>query len=339
MERVAIALSGGVDSSVAAYLLKEKGFDVIGITLKLHEDEGYIEDAKRVAERLSIPLYIFDYTEEFKKTVIDYFFETYKKGKTPNPCVYCNRFAKFKFLIEKAESLGIKTVATGHYAKKGNLNGHHVICKSHNPNKDQSYFLSFLEEEQIKKLIFPLEEIGSKFYTRKIAKKLGLPTAKKKESYEVCFIKGDYRSTLIREYPNYGIGYFILDGKRIKKHEGIFNYTVGQRKGLKVPYSKALYVEKIDPETFDIMLSTKDRVYKKSVVVRKMNEIFVPSMEFKATAKLRSMMVDEPCSVHVDKNRFILEFDKKQFAPAPGQVACVYLNDCVILSGFIEESF
>ncbi len=339
MERVAIALSGGVDSSVAAYLLKEKGFDVIGITLKLHEDEGYIEDAKRVAERLSIPLYIFDYTEEFKKTVIDYFFETYKRGKTPNPCVYCNRFAKFKFLIEKAESLGIKTVATGHYAKKGNLNGHHVICKSHNPNKDQSYFLSFLEEEQIKKLIFPLEEIGSKFYTRKIAKKLGLPTAKKKESYEVCFIKGDYRSTLIREYPNYGIGYFILDGKRIKKHEGIFNYTVGQRKGLKVPYSKALYVEKIDPETFDIMLSTKDRVYKKSVVVRKMNEIFVPSMEFKATAKLRSMMVDEPCSVHVDKNRFILEFDKKQFAPAPGQVACVYLNDCVILSGFIEESF
>ena len=339
MERVAIALSGGVDSSVAAYLLKEKGFDVIGITLKLHEDEGYIEDAKRVAERLSIPLYIFDYTEEFKKTVIDYFFETYKRGKTPNPCVYCNRFAKFKFLIEKAESLGIKTVATGHYAKKGNLNGHHVICKSHNPNKDQSYFLSFLEEEQIKKLIFPLEEIGSKFYTRKIARKLGLPTAKKKESYEVCFIKGDYRSTLLKEYPNYGIGYFILDGKRIKKHEGIFNYTVGQRKGLKVPYSEALYVEKIDPETFDIMLSTKDRVYKKSVVVRKVNEIFVPGMEFKATAKLRSMMVNEPCSVHVDKNRFILEFDKKQFAPAPGQVACVYLNDCVILSGFIEESF
>ncbi len=339
MERVAIALSGGVDSSVAAYLLKEKGFDVIGITLKLHEDEGYIEDAKRVAERLSIPLYIFDHTEEFKKTVIDYFFETYKKGKTPNPCVYCNRFAKFKFLIEKAESLGIKTVATGHYAKKGNLNGHHVICKSHNPNKDQSYFLSFLEEEQIKKLIFPLEEIGSKFYTRKIAKKLGLPTAKKKESYEVCFIKGDYRSTLLKEYPNYGIGYFILDGKRIKKHKGIFNYTVGQRKGLKVPYSEALYVEKIDPETFDIMLSTKDRVCKKSVVVRKVNEIFVPGMEFKATAKLRSMMVDEPCSVYVDKNRFILEFDKKQFAPAPGQVACVYLNDCVILSGFIEESF
>ncbi len=339
MERVAIALSGGVDSSVAAYLLKEKGFDVIGITLKLHEDEGYIEDAKRVAERLSIPLYIFDYTEEFKKTVIDYFFETYKRGKTPNPCVYCNRFAKFKFLIEKAESLGIKTVATGHYAKKGNLNGHHVICKSHNPNKDQSYFLSFLEEEQIKKLIFPLEEIGSKFYTRKIARKLGLPTAKKKESYEVCFIKGDYRSTLLKDYPNYGIGYFILDGKRIKKHEGIFNYTVGQRKGLKVPYSEALYVEKIDPETFDIMLSTKDRVYKKSVIVRKVNEIFVPSMEFKATAKLRSMMVNEPCSVHVDKNRFILEFDKKQFAPAPGQVACVYLNDCVILSGFIEESF
>ena len=336
---IAVALSGGVDSSVAAYLLKEKGFDVVGITLKLYEDESYIEDAKRVAERLSIPLYIFDYTEEFKKTVVNYFFGTYKEGKTPNPCVYCNRFAKFKFLIERAENLGIKNVATGHYAKRGNLNSHHVICKSHNADKDQSYFLSFLTEEQIKRLIFPLEDIGSKFYTRKIAKKLGLPTAKKKESYEVCFIKGDYRSTLLKEHPNYGIGYFTLDGKRIKKHEGIFNYTVGQRKGLKVPYSEALYVEKIDPETFDIMLSTKDRLYKKSVIVRKVNEIFVPNREFKATAKLRSMMNDEPCRVYVEKDRFTLEFEKEQFAPAPGQVACVYLNDCVILSGFIEESF
>ncbi len=336
---IAVALSGGVDSSVAAYMLKEKGFDVVGITLKLYEDESYIEDAKRVAELLNIPLHIYDYTAEFKKTVINYFFETYKRGETPNPCVYCNRFAKFKFLIEKADSLGIEFVATGHYAKKGTLNNHHVICKSKNANKDQSYFLSFLAEEQIKRLIFPLEEIGSKFYTRKIAKKLGLHTAKKKESYEVCFIKGDYRDTLLERFPNYGIGYFILDGKRIKKHDGIFNYTVGQRKGLKIPYREALYVEKIDPETFDIMLSTKEKVYKKSVVVRKVNEIFVPAKEFKASAKLRSMMKDEPCTVYVEKNRFILEFEKEQFAPAPGQVACVYLNDCVILSGFIEKSF
>jgi len=339
VNRVAIALSGGVDSSVAAYLLKEKGFEVVGITLKLYEDTSYLEDAKRVAELLNIPLHIYDYTEEFKKTVIDYFFETYKNGKTPNPCVYCNRFAKFKFLIEKAESMGIKTVATGHYAKKGELKNHHVICKSKNTNKDQSYFLSFLEESQIKKLIFPLEEIGSKFYTMKIAKKLGLHTAKKKESYEVCFIKGDYRNALLEKFPNYGIGYFILDGKSIKKHKGIFNYTVGQRKGLMVPYREALYVEKIDPETFNITLSTKEKIYKKRVVVKKINEIYVPKSNFHATAKLRSMMRDEPCTVHVEKDRFILEFNKEQFAPAPGQVACVYLNDCVILSGFIEKGF
>ena len=339
MSTIAVGLSGGVDSSVAAYLLKEKGYDVVGITLKLYEDEGSETDAKRVADLLNIPLHVFDCTEEFEKTVIDYFFNTYKEGKTPNPCVYCNRFAKFKFLIDKAEKLGINTVATGHYAKKGTIENHEVICKSRNANKDQSYFLSFLDEEQIKKLIFPLEEIGSKFYTRKIAKKLGLPTAKKKESYEVCFIKGDYRETLIKQYPNYGVGYFILEGKRIKKHEGIFNYTVGQRKGLKFPYKEALYVEKIDPETFDITLSTKDKLYKKNVVVKKINEIYVPSSNFKATAKLRSMMNDEPCTVHVEDDRFVLEFEEKQFAPAPGQVACVYLNDCVILSGFIEESF
>ena len=339
MDTVAIGLSGGVDSSVAAYLLKERGLEVIGITLKLYEDENNIEDAKRVANLLDIPLHVFDFTEEFKKTVIDYFFETYRKGKTPNPCVYCNRFAKFKFLIEKAESLGIKTVATGHYAKRGIIGNYEIICKSKNANKDQSYFLSFLEENQIKKLIFPLEEIGSKFYTRKIAKKLNLPTAKKKESYEVCFIKGDYRETLLKQYPNYGVGYFILEGKRVKKHEGVFNYTVGQRKGLKIPYSEALYVERIDPKTFDIVLATKDRLYKKNVVVQKVNEIYLPSRDFKATAKLRSMMNDEPCIVHVEKDKFILEFEEKQFAPAPGQVACVYLNDCVILSGFIEESF
>ncbi len=339
MGTVAIGLSGGVDSSVAAYLLKEKGFEVVGITLKLYEDESNIEDAQRVANLLNIPLYVFDYTEEFKKTVIDYFFETYKNGKTPNPCVYCNRFVKFKFLIEKAEKLDIKTVATGHYAKRGKICDFEVICKSKNASKDQSYFLSFLEEDQIKKLIFPLEEIGSKFYTRKIAKKLGLPTAKKKESYEVCFIEGDYRNMLLKRYPKYGVGYFVLEGKRVKKHEGIFNYTVGQRKGLKIPYTEALYVEKIDPETFDITLSTKDKLYKKNVVVQKVNEIYVPSSDFKATAKLRSMMNDEPCTVHVEDERFILEFEEKQFAPAPGQVACVYLNDCVILSGFIEESF
>ena len=339
MNTVAVGLSGGVDSSVAAYLLKEKGFDVVGITLKLNNDESSIEDAKRVANLLNIPLHAFDFTKEFKKIVIDYFFNTYKEGKTPNPCVYCNRFAKFKFLIEKAEKLGINTVATGHYAKKGAIENHEVICKSKNTHKDQSYFLSFLEKDQIRKLLFPLEEIDSKLYIREIAEKLNLPTAKKKESYEVCFIKGDYRETLLKKYPNYGVGYFILEGKRIKKHKGIFNYTVGQRKGLGIAYKEALYVERIDPKTFDIILATKDKLYKKNVVVKKVNELCVPSRDFKATAKLRSMMNGEPCIVKVSRKKFVLEFEKEQFAPAPGQVACVYLNDCVILSGFIEKSF
>ncbi len=339
MNTVAVGISGGVDSSVAAYLLKEKGFDVVGITLKLHNNESSTGDAKRVAKLLNIPLYVFDFTKEFKRIVIDYFFNTYKEGKTPNPCVYCNRFAKFKFLIEKAGSLGIETVATGHYSKKGVIKGHEVICKSKNTHKDQSYFLSFLEKDQIRKLLFPLEEIDSKLYIREIAEKLNLPTANKKESYEVCFIKGDYRDTLLKKYPNYGVGYFVLEGKRIKEHKGIFSYTIGQRKGLKIPYKEALYVEKIDTKTFDIRLATKDKLYKKNVVVKKINEIYIPNRDFKATAKLRSTMKDEPCTVKVSRKKFVLEFEKEQFAPAPGQVACVYLNDCVILSGFIEKSF
>ncbi len=339
METIAVALSGGVDSAVAAYLLKEKGFKVVGITLILNDRGSYVEDAKRVAKFLDIEHKIYDYSKEFKKTVIDYFFETYKHGQTPNPCVFCNRFAKFKFLIEKIDGLGIERLATGHYAKLGKINSKKVICKSNNRSKDQSYFLCFLNSDQIERVVFPLEDIKTKEDIKTLARRLKLPVAKKKESYEVCFINDDYRKELKKQLEGYGEGYFIFNGKRIKKHDGIFNYTVGQRKGIEIPYKEALYIEKIDTNTFDIYLCTREKLYKKHVIVKKINELFVPAKTFKATAKLRSMMGDEPCIVYDKKDRFELEFEEKQFAPAPGQVACVYYNNCVVLGGFIEDSF
>ncbi|WP_198014816.1 tRNA 2-thiouridine(34) synthase MnmA [Hippea sp. KM1] len=335
--RVAVALSGGVDSSIAAFLLKEEGYDVVGITLKLYDDESDIKQAERIAEFLGIEWHCFDYSSEFRKRVIDYFFKTYSEGKTPNPCVVCNRDVKFNYLIEASERLGCQRLATGHYARVSYRFNRPLIAKS-DSTKDQSYFLCFLKEKQIERLIFPLSEIGSKDTTRQIAKRLGLGLAQKKDSFDVCFIEGDYRDLLKNKLKDKA-GYFVLNGKKIKRHQGIFGYTVGQRRGLGIAYKEPLYVKRIDPQTGDIQLSTKKELYKRTVKASVENLLYAPDRRFKATAKLRSKMEEVPCIVELNETYFLLKFNSSVFAPTPGQVACVYLDGVVVLAGFIEEAF
>ncbi|AEA33158.1 tRNA 2-thiouridine(34) synthase MnmA [Hippea maritima] len=336
--KVAVALSGGVDSATAAFLLKKEGHEVVGITLKLYDDESYIKQAEKIAEFLGIEWHCFDYSLEFKKGVIDYFFNTYLNGKTPNPCVVCNRYVKFNYLLEVADKLNCDKLATGHYARiSRKLLNKPLIAKSPS-EKDQSYFLCFLNESQIKKLMFPLGELNSKETTRQIAEKINLSLAQKKDSFDVCFVRGNYRD-LLKNRLKEKEGYFILSGKKIKKHEGIFSYTVGQRKGLRIAYKEALYVKSIHPKTGNIYLSTKKELYKRTVRASVENLLYAPSEKFKAKAKLRSKMDKAFCTITLDKKSFLMEFDHPVFAPTPGQVACVYLEDVVILAGFIEEAF
>ena len=330
--RVLLGLSGGVDSASAAYILKKEGYEVVGITFKLYKNDTSIQDAKMIAEKLNIEWHSFDYSGYFKKTIIDYFFESYINAKTPSPCLFCNRKVKFKFLYEKAKVLNCDLVATGHYAKIKDIDGKKVIAKS-SSTKDQSYFLALLKPSQIEKTIFPLGNM-EKSKIREIARQLNLPAAEKKESFDICFIDGDYRNYLEKLYPGRE-GYFILNGKRIKKHNGIFNYTIGQRKGLRIPYKEALYVKKIDPKNLDIHLATKSEMFKRSLKAKLINLVYLPSFEFKAKAKLRSKMDEADCTVKLKKSILHITFKEPQFAPTPGQIAAIYYKDAVVMAGVI----
>ncbi|WP_022670996.1 tRNA 2-thiouridine(34) synthase MnmA [Hippea alviniae] len=330
--RVLVGLSGGVDSAVAAYLLKEEGYEVVGITLKLYDNESSIKDAKLTAESLDIEWHLFDYSDYFKKTIVDYFFRSYLDAKTPSPCLFCNRKVKFKLLYDKAKELNCNFVATGHYARVEEIGSKKVIAKSISI-KDQSYFLALLRPSQIERTVFPLGNM-EKDRIREIAEKLNLPVAEKKESLDVCFIDGDYRDYLKRLYPNRE-GYFILNGKRIKKHDGIFNYTIGQRKGLRIPYKEALYVRKIDVNSLNIYLTTKSKMFKRKVKAKLINLVYLPSFEFEAKAKLRSKMSEADCTVKLKKSILHITFNEPQFAPTPGQIAAIYYKNAVIMAGVI----
>ena len=333
---VVLALSGGIDSALAAILLKNKGFEVIGLTLKLY-NENELETAEYIAKKLNIKWILLDVKKDFNKKIIDYFFESYIKGKTPNPCVVCNRQVKFHYLFEIMKEIDAEFIATGHYTTTGYIDNTKLIAAS-DTQKDQSYFLSFLTKEQIEPLIFPLAQIKSKKETESIIKEYGI-TIPQKESFEVCFIKTDYRDALKKRYPQQKNGYFILNGKKMGKHSGIFNYTVGQRRGIKIPFTEALYVKKINPESGDIILTTKNGICKRFVEATIENMPLRLPKIFKAHAKLRSKMSLSACNVKINKHSFVLEFETPQFAPTPGQIATVYLNNCIVLSGFIKEGF
>jgi len=352
-ETVVVAMSGGVDSSVTAALLKEQGYNVIGITLQLLPPEitsfgkrkccgiENIEDAKYVAAMLKIPHYVFNMRKAFKKYVIDNFIAEYMRGRTPNPCIRCNRFIKFHVLANKAKQIGAHYVATGHYARieYNRERGLYELKKGIDSSKDQSYFLYELTQEQMRSTLMPLGT-WFKAEVREKARELGLPVYSKSDSQEICFVSGkDYREVFTRFSENPLKPGLILDleGNIIGTHNGIANYTIGQRRGLNISSDKPLYVIKIDPEKNAIVVGPRKYGYHRILLVK--HPIWPserPELPKKAWVKIRSIHIPSEAMLTEENSGVKVEFKEPQWAVTPGQSAVFYDNDLVLGGGIIE---
>ena len=336
-------MSGGVDSTLTAHIMKEKGYDVIGCTIKFFdEQEQAVADGERAAKELGIEWFAADYTSYFKEDVISYFVRTYMQGKTPNPCAHCNRHAKFNYLFREMKSHGATKIATGHYARTVKVGEQVYFAKGLDVRKDQSYYLCLLKDFQREVIEFPLGGLNKTEVKAKAAE-LGLSVAEKEESQDICFLQGgDYRDYLEAKVGKENIkkGWFIKDGKRFAEHQGVIYYTVGQRKGLGLGYHEPLFVKSIDTETGDIILCGKEDVTGRGV---KVHDFVFPKDHdrvFRADVKVRYRMAPVPCLVEIQPdNRATILFDNPEFAPTPGQIACVYEGDVVIGGGYIASVF
>jgi len=292
-KRVVLGMSGGVDSSVAAILLREQGYDVIGVTLKLWETEC-VDDAKRVCEHLRIPHYTMDLKEQFNKHVVEYFIRTYADCKTPNPCIECNRFLKFDQMYKKAIELNADYMATGHYAKTefSNEYNKYVLKKSKAGKKDQSYVLYCIQKEFLSKTIFPLGDFEDKEEIRKIAKENGLEVASKPDSEDICFIPdGDYKKFLTaNSYIEKRKGDIVdIDGNILGKHNGLYNYTIGQRKGMGIAHANPLYVIRLDAQNNKLVVGEEKDLYKSEIEVEQVRFLLIDEITepIKVRAKIR----------------------------------------------------
>ena len=356
MAKVVVAMSGGVDSSVAAALLKEKGYEVIGVTMKVWEGEALsgdgihhacygpgeeddIEDARNVAQVLGISFYTFDLKEEYKAEVLDYFCQEYLLGRTPNPCVRCNRRVKFDALIKKAQDIGLEFdyVASGHYARVeyDESERRYLLKKARDMAKDQSYFLSSLSQKQLGHSVFPLGSY-TKGEVRKMAQALGLGIDDKPESQN--FIAGGY-STLLEAMAKPGP---ILDRRRniLGRHRGIPFYTIGQRKGLGISAREPLYVIAIEPERNAIVVGCKEEVYGDELVASEVNWIAIERLRqpTEVKAKIRHLHKEAQAIISpLDEDKVRVKFKEPQMAITPGQAAVFYDNDTVIGGGPIER--
>ena len=356
--KLVVAMSGGVDSSVVAALMKQEGYDVTGITLKLYDDtkqskEGRqccagqdILDAKRVSENINIEHKILFYQKKFKTEVIDSFIDSYTAGETPIPCVQCNQTVKFRDLFKYAKDLKADALITGHYVSRVQRNGHASMYRAKDKNRDQSYFLFSTTQEQLDFLRFPLGEID-KSETRKIAERLKLNVAAKPDSQDICFVpNGDYASVIKKFRPESFKPGKILDlkGKQIGKHEGIINYTIGQRKGIKIASNNPLYVININADNNSIVVGEKDYLEIKKIKLRELN-ILGSEKEFKELIhiKVRSTGRLLKAKINIKNNLADVEILDKETGISPGQ-ACVFyskddVGDKVLGGGWIHKTF
>ncbi len=335
-----IAMSGGVDSSVAAFLMKREGYDCIGATMQLLDGtEAQTEDARAVADRLRMPFYGFDLRKEFKAAVIDEFIRSYEVGETPNPCVVCNKKMKFGLLLEKARELGCDKIVTGHYAKVEYSDGRYLLKKAESAEKDQSYFLYSLSQDTLSRVAFPLGAY-SKPQIREIAEELQLVTAKKKDSQDICFVpNGDYVS-IIESYSEkkYKKGSFVdTSGKVLGEHGGIIRYTVGQRKGLGIALGRPMYVKSKNVAENSVVLCDDSELFESALTARSLNWIAFgePPASFRCSARIRYRHVEEPATVTVSGDTATVTFDRPQRAVTSGQSVVFYDRDVCIGGGVI----
>lgn len=351
MKKAIIAMSGGVDSSVAAYLIKSKGYDIKGVTLKLHSDktsdpscctEQDIIDAKSVCDNLGIPHEVINFTDDFNKKVIDNFVNTYIEGGTPNPCIECNRHIKFKKLLKMAEDENFDYVVTGHYAKAEydeKLNKF-LLKKAVDHQKDQSYVLYSLTQKQLSKILFPLGNM-TKDEIRKMAQNLNFINAKKSDSQDICFVKDSKYAEFIEEYTGKKSmpGNFVdQNGNILGEHKGIINYTIGQRKGLGLSLKEPMFVLSKDVINNQVVLGFSKDLFKDSLIASNVN--FIPFETLKdsirVTAKTRYSQKEVPATVTpMENGNVFVKFDTPERAITKGQAVVFYDNDIVIGGGTI----
>ena len=352
-KKVIIGMSGGVDSSVAAYILKEQGYMVSGITMNLWQKEenevierkggccglGDIEDARRVANTLNIEHHVLNFRNDFKKNVINNFIDEYKNGRTPNPCIACNRYVKWQTLLNRLIPMGADYMATGHYAKitRSDKNGRFTISMSDGGHKDQSYALFNLSQDQLQRTIFPLGNY-KKEKVREIASQIKLTIAKKPDSQEICFIPDNNYGSFLEKNLNekVEVGNFIdSDGNVLGKHKGIIYYTIGQRKNLGISFGVPMYVKKIIPKTNEVMLAKDKDLFSKTLTAGDLNfmlaeEINKPTF---VMAKIRYSHKPANAVIFVENGKLTCNFEEPQRAVTPGQAAVFYNENGHILCG------
>ena len=363
-KRVIVAMSGGVDSSVTAAILKEQGYDVIGVTMHLWDYYGgednsgatkggccTIEDAndaRKVADKLGIPFYVMNMEEKFSREVVDYFVDSYLKGETPNPCVKCNQVLKFDVLLRKTLELDGDYLATGHYARIiKDSDGRSGLYKGTDLNKDQSYFLFTMSENEMDKILFPLGDM-TKSETRDYARKLGLVTADKDESQEICFVEGgkygEFIEERLREKTKGGTNTLTLtetgniltvDGEKLGTHMGLHNYTVGQRKGLNLN-NGPWFVVGLDMATNSLIVGEEDNILSEGLVAREFHWTNgIPSKGNTLSAKIRYSQTTAECDFEISDDEVIISFKEPQRAVTPGQAVVLYDGDRVVGGGWI----